>query len=157
MAKYAATTTVTADKSRSEIEAALTRYGASAFAYGWQGERAMIEFAASNRRVRIVVPLPDRADKEFTMTPQRRTRSATEAQRMFDQAVRQRWRALLLVVKAKLEAVDAGIATFENEFLAYTVLPDGSTAGDWIRPQIEAAYGSGRMPEMLPALGPGGR
>jgi len=27
---------------------------------------------------------------------------------------------------------------------------DGKTAGQWLSPQIEAAYGTGRMPPLLP-------
>lgn len=66
---------------------------------------------------------------------------------------RQRWRALALAIKAKLEAVETGIATFEEEFLNYIVLPDGVTVGEFIRPQIETAYATGTMPKMLPGIG----
>ena len=69
------------------------------------------------------------------------------------QACRQRWRALLLVIKAKLEAVTAGISTIETEFLANIVLPDNTTAGEWMIPQIDQAYRTGQMPPMLPAAG----
>ena len=37
----------------------------------------------------------------------------------WEQACRQRWRALALVIKAKLEAIDAEISTFEEEFLPF--------------------------------------
>ena len=47
-----------------------------------------------------------------------RERGARARQETHDQACRQRWRALLLVIKAKLEAVTAGISTVETEFLA---------------------------------------
>ncbi len=55
-------------------------------------------------------------------------------------------------MKAKLEAVEAGISSFEDEFLSATLLPDGSTVGDWARPQLEAAYTRGLMPGRLLAL-----
>ena len=55
-------------------------------------------------------------------------------------------RALLLVIKAKLEAVTAGISTIETEFLANIVLPDNTTAGEWMLPQIDRAYCTGEMP-----------
>ena len=67
-----------------------------------------------------------------------------------------RWRALLLVIKAKLEAVTAGISTIETEFLANIVLPDNTTAGEWMLPQIDRAYRSGEMPPLLPAAGHAG-
>jgi hypothetical protein len=66
--------------------------------------------------------------------------------------VRQRWRALALVIKAKLEAVEAGITIFEEEFLAHIVLPDGRTAGEYMVPQIEESYRTKQMPPLLPML-----
>jgi hypothetical protein len=69
----------------------------------------------------------------------------------YDQECRQRWRALLLVIKAKLEAVESGIACFEEEFLAHIVLPNGQQVGQWLRPQLAFAYERGNMPPMLPA------
>lgn len=150
MARYAEHTEVGADRSRAEIERTLQRYGASAFAYGWEDGRAMISFRASGRYVRFELPMPDR--EEFSRTPGRgQRRSDTSIDKAFDQAVRQRWRALSLVIKAKLEAVDTGITTFEQEFLAHTLLPDGQTVGSWIIPQVAEAYENGHMPKLLTA------
>ena len=64
--------------------------------------------------------------------------------------MRQRWRALALVIKAKLEAVEADITTLEAEFLAHIALPSGATVGEWVGPQLDAVYGSGEMPALLP-------
>ena len=54
--------------------------------------------------------------------------------------------------KAKLEAVESEITTFEEEFLAHILLPDGQTAGDYLLPQLERVYETGKMPTMLPML-----
>ena len=143
---YAADTEVTSDRSRSEIERTLTRYGATSFAYGWQESSAMVGFAAHGRQVRFVLPMPDRKSRDFTHTPSRGTlRSPSEATRAYEQAVRQRWRALALVVKAKLEAVEAGITSFEVEFAMHMVLPGGSTVADHVLPEIATAYETGRV------------
>ena len=74
-----------------------------------------------------------------------------------DQACRQRWRVLLLVIKAKLEAVTVGIPTIETAFLANIVLPDNTTAGEWMLPQIDRAYRTGEMPPLLPAASRAGQ
>lgn len=154
MSTYAKDTTVSVESSRGEIERTLTRYGAQTFAYGWSGDKAQIEFAASDRRIRFVLTLPDKQDPAFWLTPGRGLeRSSDAAYKEWEQACRQKWRALALVIKAKLEAVEAGISEFEDEFLAHVVLPDGSTAGNWLRPQIAKAYDNGKMPQMLPELG----
>jgi hypothetical protein len=149
MPTYAANTDVPADRSRAEIERTLARWGADGFMYGWEQTRAVIQFRANERFIRFIVELPDRS--EFLLTPSRKQRrSPAQAESAYDQAVRQRWRALALVIKAKLEAVESGITEFEAEFLAHIVLPDGSTVGDWVRPQVESAYQLGTMPQMLP-------
>lgn len=153
MTRYAERTEVSSESSRAEIERILIRYGADKFMYGWEGNAAMIGFQSNNRYIRFVLPLPNRDDEEFTLTETRKQERTTEAaQRSYEQAVRQRWRALALAVKAKLEAVEAGIATFEDEFLAYTVMPDNRTVGNWVKPTIQEAYEKWEMPSMLPAI-----
>ena len=155
MSRYAADTSVSQDKSRNEIEATLKRYGATSFMYASEEAAAMIGFRISGRMVKFVLPMPDPKAREFTHTPAKgMVRSPAEAQKAWEQAGRQRWRALALVIKAKLEAVAAGITTIEDEFLAHTVLPDGSTVGQFMKPQIAVAYERGSMPTTLLLGGP---
>ena len=40
--------------------------------------------------------------------------------------------------------------TIKDEFLAYTVIPDGRTLSEWLQPQLEDAYLSRKMPPLLP-------
>lgn len=53
---------------------------------------------------------------------------------------RQRGRALLLVIKAKLESIEAEVETFEQAFLANVVLSNGDTVYDRARDQIAIEY-----------------
>ncbi len=156
MGRYAQNTTVPVEKSRGEIEATLARYGAEQFMYGWDRAGAVIAFvvepvSGQKRQVRFQLPLPSRDLPEFTHHSQG-PRTATAAEKLWEQACRQRWRALLLVVKAKLEAVESGIATFEDEFLAYIALPNGATVSEWLTPQLDRAYADRLMPSGLPLL-----
>lgn len=151
MARFAAETAVPSEKSRAEIERTLRRYGADTFMFFEEKDRAAIAFRAHGRHIRFLLPMPDPQDRQFAYTPQRgQLRSPMARREAWEQAIRQSWRALVLVIKAKLEAVEAGISVFEDEFLANIVLPDGRTVGDFIRPQIESAYTSGQMPPLLP-------
>lgn len=159
MTKYAKGTTVEVTKSRAEIERTLARYGASSFMYGWDQRGAMVAFVieleGGPRQVQFHLPLPARDSREFTHHS-RGARTASESERLWEQACRQRWRALNLVVKAKLEAVETGIASFEQEFLSYIVLPSGETVGKWFAPHLVEAYDKHLMPpSVLPALGMG--
>lgn len=157
MTRYAASTSVRSDVSRREIERTLKRYGAEAFGYAEDRGRVAIMFRAYGRHIRFLLSLPDPAAREFTHTPSRRhPRSPETIAEAYEQAIRQRWRALALVIKAKLEAVAAGISVFEDEFMANIVLPDGKTVGEFMRPQIESAYSTGKMPPLLPYYGDAG-
>ena len=152
---YAAETKVPVSRSRAEIEALVTRAGATTFASMLSGSSAAILFELRKRRVQFELPLPSKSAFETRLVRGRKVR-ATEAQReaAWEQACRQRWRALALVIKAKLEAVEAGIVSFEEEFLAHIVVPGEGRVGQWLVPQLESAYQSGRMPPMLPGLPP---
>jgi hypothetical protein len=65
-------------------------------------------------------------------------------------SLRQRWRALTLTLKAKLEAVECRIETFESAFLPYMVLPSGKTIGEEIIPRLPEITASGNL--ALPLL-----
>lgn len=132
MAEYASRTKVPAGKTRMDIEALMRRRGADQFFSGGDAERALLAFRINGRHVRFVLPL-DGARSE--------------------QQVRSRWRALFLVIKAKMEAIDIGIMTIEDAFLGDTVLPNSQTVAEVMRPQIESAYDTGSMPPLLPYYG----
>lgn len=130
---FAAKTRVPVDRTRSEVERTLTRYGANKFAYFNESGRAIVVFEAHLRRLRFDLPLPT---------------GDTERER---QQSRQKWRALLLAIKSKLESVESHIETFEEAFLAHIVMPDGVTVGQHTRPIIETSYKSNEMLPLLPA------
>lgn len=150
MPQYAKNTNVSSELSRIEIEKILVRYGAENFAYATTAGKALIGFSLCNRQVKFILPLPKIED--FRLTPTGRHRTDKSQYDAWEQACRQRWRALKLVIQAKLEAVECGISVFEDEFMANIVLPGGQTVGDFMKPKIKAAYETGRLPAMLPML-----
>jgi hypothetical protein len=151
--KYASATAVSSEQSKVEIERTLRRYGADGFLSGWQGNEAFVSFVIANRQVKFRMALPNPADDEFCVYERGYTkhrREPTVAHKLWQQACRQKWRALALVIKAKLEAVDAGISVIEDEFLANIVMPDGRLVGETIRPRIALAYDGGDVANLLP-------
>lgn len=56
-----------------------------------------------------------------------------------------------MIIKAKLEMVYSGDTTFEREFMADILLPDGTTVGEVMVPQLAASYADGAMPSLLPS------
>jgi hypothetical protein len=145
---FAKDTTVSVERSKGEIERILTRYGATEFASGWKSARAIMQFRMNDRIIRFVLPLPKKED--FSTTPSgRRTRNENATLQAWEQGCRQRWRALLLSIKAKLESAESGIEEFETAFMGQIVMPNGKTMAEIALPQIELAYQSGKMPVAL--------
>lgn len=127
MARFAAKTKVPIEKTRMEIERLVKRYGAKGFVSGWQESQARIEFLCADRHIRLSVTVRDN-DREGP----------------------QKWRTLLLMVKAKLAGVDAKIVTFEQAFVGDIVMPDGRTVWEAAREPIKLAYEGNRSVQLLP-------
>ncbi len=133
---YAEGTTVSISKSLMDIDALTARYGAANYSYWKQEKTTTIAFEIDGIGVRIAVNMPERDSEEYTRTDKGKPRSPDVADKAWNQACKSRYRALHLVVKAKLESVETGIATFEEEFLAFIVLPNGYTIGENILPKL---------------------
>ena len=132
MGKFAERTKVDVSKSRTDIDKILAKHGATHFMSGISPLRAVVAFEMNGRRLRFDLPLPDSSKAGA------------------EQEERRRWRSLLLVIKAKLEAVETGVVTFDQEFLAHIVLPNNQTYGEFAIPQIALTYQSKTMPPLLP-------
>ena len=127
MAGYAERTTVAPARTRAEIEHELEKRGASAFGYNRDGSRNIVAFVLNGLQVRLELPMPDRGKyKDYTAG----NGVHVSGQRAYDKEVARRWRALLLVIKAKLTAIDDGISTVEREFLADMVTTSGRTVAE---------------------------
>lgn len=152
--RFAADTSVSMDKSIAEIRTTVRRYGASDFAHMESDTQAAISFTMKGRRILFRLQMPDPKSKAFTHTEakhQARTPAAAEA--AWEQACRSRWRALALVIKAKLEAVEIGIVVFEDEFLANTIPPGAScTFGEAVRESMAIAHEKGSLEPLVPYL-----
>ena len=154
MSRFAEGTTVSVEKSRAEIEKLITRYGATSTAFMNAPGRSVVCFEASGRRIMFELKLPDIAEKRFLRDGRGSMLPQPKRMLKWEQACRQSWRALTLVIKAKLEAVEAGITSFEDEFLAHIVMPDGQTVATHIKPRIAEAYAGGQMLALMPPSRP---
>lgn len=150
MSRFAENTSVPVEKSRAEIERMITRYGAKSTAFMNSPGRALIMFECNDRRVAFELPLPNIEDKKFLRDGRGTVRTPPKRFEAWEQACRQRWRALALVIKAKLEAVESGITSFEDEFLAHIQTPDGRSVGSHVKPMLKKMYEFGQMLPLLP-------
>ena len=172
MRAYAEGTQVSAEKSKSELDTLLAKHGATqrgVMSDDAEGT-AVVFFRLHDRHYRLDVPLPKLGDyatpaelswkqAKGKKVPQRWDHW-TVAQRtqwvrwQHEQGCRERWRAVVLLVKAKLEIVQLGLSSAEREFLADLVLPDGRRMHQALADKIAAAYLEGVTPVLL--LGPAG-
>jgi hypothetical protein len=151
---YASGTKVASSVSRDQLEKLLRARGATGFMYGWDDAQghATILCRISERLIRLSVKSPDPDD--FRRTPTGKPRTSAAVATMVADEERRLWRSLLLVVKARMVAIDDGVETFESAFLPWIVLPDGRTVAEWLGPQLAEAYETHEMPSMLPEARP---
>lgn len=158
--RYAAGTGVAITRTREEIDKLLQVHGATGRGVMVREDvgLAQIVFIISGRSYRVEVPLPRASEFAKPKTPPRGWSKWDEARRtswreaQADQASRERWRAVLLVLKAKLELVRIGVSKVEHEFFADLVLPGGERLGSFAQEEIEKAMKTGHDPRFL--LGP---
>ncbi|WP_374651188.1 hypothetical protein [Rhizorhabdus sp.] len=145
---YAANTDVPFERSISEIIVLLKKAGADQIAQIDTRQGFELRFTMADRMVRFRVLFPDAAAIQKMCGPRQ------DPSRVGEQWRRQRGRALLLVIKAKLESIESQVETFEQAFLANVVMADGATLYDRVKEPIALEYESGK-PTMLMLEGPG--
>ncbi len=133
--RYAQDTDVPVYKSQEELKGLLRKAGAGQVLMfdDLDNKRILCGFTLEGRQFRI---------KASTERPSRRC--------AVEQLERESWRAMLLIVKAKLEVVAMGNSTIEEEFMANLMLPSGETLAEHALPLVQQAYASGHMPKLLP-------
>lgn len=159
---YAAGTKVPIEQSKAEVERLLRKHGATQIgsAYDEEALLAVVAFTLEGLRYRIEVPMPapikPNEVRKLAKSPARWS-SMDDARRLdwcaryHDQECRERWRGLLLLVKAKLEIVRMKVSTFEKEFLADLVLPNNATAGAFVGEYMKRLVSEGyKGPLQLP-------
>lgn len=141
-------TTVDAMKSWGEINSILYAHGCEGTSYSEIPERGFqIEFVRRVEGRPVLVRIPVAYDLE----PRQRNGKPvppTAAQR--EQERRTKWRSLYYWIKAQFDAMDKGIVSYEQAFLADIVvgLPDGrrSRVIDAIRPELDGrAFDVGKL------------
>ncbi|MCA4133382.1 hypothetical protein [Arthrobacter sp. M4] len=125
---YVRGASITASASQAEIQDMLSDFGAVGLRCIREDGRATIAFRSGGQQFRMILVLPRSADEEL------QKRSTGHALKTPQETARQRWRALSVLIRAKLDAVASGIVSFDQEFMAYRLPPhefeDGRTSPD---------------------------
>ena len=140
---YAEDTKVPFERSLSEIVSLVRKAGAKNIAQFEGDNYFAIQFESADRLIRFKIPFPCLGDMP-TRDGRGASLSVKQRESKLDQSRRSRGRALLLVIKAKLESVESGIETFEQAFLANVVMSDGSTVYERVASPLAIEYQTGR-------------
>lgn len=135
MPRYAKNTSVPVARSKQKIEELLKSYEIEESFMGRSPRGDGIGWKYKGKVYKMNVPVPSKDNK-------------TEKQ--YEQELRQRWRILFMSMKMKFEEIDAGVMSFEDQFLAQMSLPDGSTVADFMKlPENTARLEKTKMPKLL--------
>jgi hypothetical protein len=127
--RYAQNTTVSVLNSELEIKRVLQRYKADRIGIMSEPGRATIYFSIKGRDVQLPIPLPVAGQLLPGAKYQKWSESAAQKEE------RRRWRVMVLTLKAMLEAVESGVTTFDEAFLAHVVIGD-TTIGQALVPRL---------------------
>lgn len=131
--RYAEGTKVTVESSRGEITGILAKHGCNRMAWGTEPQADTLQFTLGGHLFRFVIRKPTLEEVKAQYT-----KGGGSWGRVYDPADkvkaewRRRWRANVLLIKAKLEFIEGGDTTLEREFMPYTVLQSGQTLGEWM-------------------------
>jgi hypothetical protein len=140
---YAEETKIPIERSLGEIVWLVRKRGASQFMQFQDVDRIVIQFRIEERVVRFTLRLPT-IDQMPTRDGRYSVLSDAQRDARLEQRKRSLARALLLVIRAKLESVECGIESIEEAFLANVVMADGATVYDRIAQPIAIEYETGQ-------------
>lgn len=129
--RYATETTVSVSSSQAELRRLLSKYGVASFGFAEQPGGAMLAFQSGGHSHRVFMPIRSADNAAFAYAGTRR-RDAKGRKAAAAQEERARWRALVLLVKAKLEYAGILGQGVESAFAEYRVLPSGCTVQEEI-------------------------
>lgn len=100
-----------------DLEKLLLEHDVTVFGYERINDLAVVRFILNEKRLRLVVTMPDWNDDHYRLTPNNRQPRAVSARRqLYWSDVSKRWDAMKRLIGAKLAGVEAGITTFDDEF-----------------------------------------
>lgn len=125
--RYAEGTTVSVESSRGEISGILGKHQVTRQAWASEPDGDMVQFELDGNQYRLRIAKPTQAEI-FKLFPNHRDTDAKLAAEW-----RRRWRATVLLLKAKLEfAAGDGPSTIANELMPYLLVGPNKTLGEVI-------------------------
>jgi hypothetical protein len=166
MGKFAATTTVSVEKSEVELKQTLRRYGVGDIATLSRPGLASVMFSKGERAVRFELEVPPLEDLMNAWIEQQYPSAARagrvqkwhyekaqpKAKTQWQQEEKRIWRVLIMVIKAHFEMAEE--TGFDTAFAANILLPGGETIAEYMLPRLDHARETGLLPDPFAELMP---
>lgn len=122
--KYAQGTTVPVDRSRGDISGILAAHGVTRQGWASEPEGDTLQFELAGYQYKLRIPKPTLAEIKAEHPDAYSNFSFTAA---VEKEWMRRWRANVLLLKAKLEFADDDASTVVRELMPFALLKDGRT------------------------------
>lgn len=129
---YAENTKVTVDSSRGEITGILAKHGVLNMGWSTTPEGDQLLFELQGGSYRFNIKRPTAASMEAEHSADYRYPYNVDWEGKAKQEWMRRWRANVLLLKAKLEFIDGDASTLERELLPMRVLKNGATLEEFL-------------------------
>ena len=129
---YAQGTTVPVESSRGEISGILAKHGVVVMMWGTKPDGDYLQFELAGHVFRLEIKRPTAKSLHERWKVEGKSAQALKYLPNDGQVAaewRRRWRATVLLLKAKLEFADGETSTIEQELMPYLLLRDGTTLG----------------------------
>lgn len=133
--RFAEGTTVSVDTSRGEISGILTKHGVQRQAWATEPEKDTLHFELQGFQYRFTIERPTDQTLHAQWVADGHASTKTKYLPNDNQVAaewRRRWRANVLLLKAKLEFAEGEASTVLRELMPYAVLRDGRTLEEHI-------------------------
>jgi len=132
--KYAKNTKVSIYQSQIDIQNLFRKYGAKKYAIDWENNNILFELHGHSGRIHV--KSPNINDPEIQRTPSGLLRTENAIKVEYEKRERQKWRVMLLFLKASFEAVENDVLTIDQALFSYLLLPNQKTIAEQLLPNL---------------------
>lgn len=126
MSRYATKTAVPVDRSMAEVRGILLKNNAQAVAIAESLDAASVQFIFENHPYKFIIKYPTFRDHQIQYTKSGKARTETQMHKEINDEHKRLWRAMVLYIKAAIEAHQSGLVNLKKSLMGNLVLSDGS-------------------------------
>jgi hypothetical protein len=126
MARYASKTSVPVDRSMSEVRGLLLKNNSDAVAIAESKEGASVQFIFEGHPYKFLIKYPSPQDSDMRLNNKGQIKTQVQIEKSIDDEKRRLWRAMVLYIKAAIEAHLSGLVNLKRSLMGNMVIADGS-------------------------------